>query len=99
MALSLRDLVIDLLMLLAVVTAALSCAGLLVMRSPLQRLHYLGPLAMVSPVLVGLSIAIARNSYSGAGFKALFIALVLVAFSPMLSHQTGQMADARHDAR
>ncbi len=93
----LRDVAIDVLVVLCVVTTALSCAGVLVMRTPLQRLHYLGPLAMVSPVLLGVAVAIARNTYSGASLKALIIALVVALFAPVLSHQTGQMADARHD--
>jgi multisubunit Na+/H+ antiporter MnhG subunit len=94
----LRDVVIDVLVALCVVTTALSCAGVLVMRTPLQRLHYLGPLAIVSPVLLGVAVAIARNTYSGASLKALVIAFVVALFAPVLSHQMGQMADARHDS-
>jgi len=94
---SAREAVIAALLLLAVVTVALSCTGVLVMRTPLQRLHYLGPLAMVAPVLIGIAVALAHGVYAGAGLKALFIALVLAAFAPVLSHQTGQLADARRE--
>lgn len=95
----LRDVLIDGLLALGVLTVALSCLGTLVMRTPLQRLHYLGPLAMVAPMLIGLAVATGRNTYQGAGFKAVFIALAIAAFAPILSHQTGRMADARERTR
>ncbi len=91
----LRDLLIDALLWLGVLTAALSCLGVLVMRTPLQRLHYVGPLAMVAPLLVGIAVAVAHNTYQGAGYKAVFIGLAVAAFAPILSHQTGRMAEAR----
>lgn len=93
-----RDLAIDVLLLGAVAVAVLSCMGVQLMRTAMQRLHYLGPLTMVAPVLVALAVAIARNAYPGAGFKALFIALLLAAFGPILSHQTARMVDGRHEA-
>ncbi len=95
---SARELVIAALVTLAVLTAALSCLGVLVMRTPLQRLHYLGPLTMVSPVLLGVAVALARGVYAGAGWKALFIALVLAAFGPVLAHETARMAEAREES-
>ena len=39
----LRDVLIAILVTLSVITTALSCLGVLLMRTPLQRLHYLGP--------------------------------------------------------
>jgi multisubunit Na+/H+ antiporter MnhG subunit len=96
---SARELAIAVLVLLAVLTAVLSCLGVLVMRSPLQRLHYLGPLTMVAPLLLGSAIALAHGTYAGAGWKALFIALVLAAFGPVLAHETACMAEAREEPR
>jgi multisubunit Na+/H+ antiporter MnhG subunit len=92
-----RDAAIDVLLLLSVLTAVLSCLGILVMRTPLQRLHYVGPLAMVAPVFAGIAVAIAHDTYSGAGFKALFIALGIAGFAPVLSHATGRLAEGRHE--
>jgi multisubunit Na+/H+ antiporter MnhG subunit len=94
----LRDLAIDALLWLGVATAVLSCLGVLVMRTPLQRLHYLGPLAMVAPMLIGVAVALGRNTYAGAGYKSVFIALLIAAFAPVLSHQLGRMASARPEA-
>jgi len=93
----LRDAAIDGLLILGVVTVALSCIGVLVMRTPLQRLHYLGPLSMVAPMLIAGAVAAGRNSYHGAAAKAIFIALLIVAFAPVLSHQMARMADARRE--
>ena len=90
-----REIAIDLLLALAVACAALSCIGILAMRRSLARLHYVGPLVMVCPVLVAIAVAIAKHPYAGAGFKALFIAAILLTFGPMLTHQTGRMVDAR----
>jgi multisubunit Na+/H+ antiporter MnhG subunit len=97
MAVSVAHAAIAALLALAVLVELICCAGILAMRTPLQRLHYLGPLAMVAPGLIGVAIALAHSVYAGAGLKAIFIALVLAAFGPVLSHQTGQLADARHD--
>jgi multisubunit Na+/H+ antiporter MnhG subunit len=80
---------------LTVLLEIICCAGILVMRTPLQRLHYLGPAAMVCPVLVAIAIAVSKNPLSGAGLKASFIAAVLLAFGPALSHATGRTAFAR----
>lgn len=92
-----RDVAIDALLGAAVVVAVLSCAGIQVMRTAMQRLHYLGPLTMIAPVLIGVAVAIARNGYAGAGFKALFIAIVLVVFGPVLAHQTARTVDGRRE--
>ncbi|MEA2720367.1 MAG: multicomponent Na+:H+ antiporter subunit [Candidatus Eremiobacteraeota bacterium] len=80
---------------LAVLVELVCCAGILVMRTPLQRLHFIGPASMVCPVLIALAVAVSKNPLSGAGLKALFIAAVLVAFAPVASHATGRAALAR----
>jgi len=95
----LRDVLIDGLLFAGVVVVALSCLGMLVMRTTLQRLHYLGPLAMLAPVLIGVAVACARNTYGGAGYKAVFIAILVMIFAPVLTHQTARMTEARKDAR
>ena len=95
MAVSLDHIAITVLLALAVLVEIICCAGILAMRTPLQRLHYVGPAAMVCPVLVALAVAVSKNPLSGAGLKALFIAAVLVVFAPVLSHATGRTALAR----
>jgi multisubunit Na+/H+ antiporter MnhG subunit len=95
MAVSVDHAAIAALLALTVLVELICCAGILAMRTPLQRLHYVGPAAMVCPVLVALAVAISKNPISGAGLKALFIAFVMVVFAPVLSHATGRAALAR----
>jgi multisubunit Na+/H+ antiporter MnhG subunit len=80
---------------LAVLAELIACAGILVMRSTLQRLHYVGIAAVVSPVAVALALSFAHKPYAGAGLKAWCIALVMVVFAPIVTHQTGRAAEAR----
>jgi multisubunit Na+/H+ antiporter MnhG subunit len=87
--------VITALVVLAVLVEILCCVGIVVMRTPLQRLHFIGPASVVGPVLLGIAVAFAKHPYPGSGFKAAFIALVLVVFSGMLQHETARAALAR----
>jgi multisubunit Na+/H+ antiporter MnhG subunit len=87
--------VITALVVLAVLVEILCCLGIVVMRTPLQRLHFIGPASVVGPVLIGIAVAFAKHPYPGSGFKAAFIALVLVVFSGMLQHETARAALAR----
>jgi multisubunit Na+/H+ antiporter MnhG subunit len=84
---------------LAVLAELVACAGILVMRTPLQRLHYVGVGAVVATVAVALAISVSQMPYSGAGLKAWCIALVTVIFAPIVTHETGRAADARRDER
>ena len=95
MAVSIDHAIITVLLALVVLVELICCAGILVMKTPLQRLHYVGPAAMVCPVLVALAVAVSKNPISGAGLKAELIALIIVVFAPALSHATGRAALAR----
>jgi len=95
MAVSIDHAIITVLLALVVLIEIVCCAGILVMKTPLQRLHYVGPAAMVCPVLLAIAIAVSKNPLSGAGLKAFFIAAVMVAFGPVLAHATGDAAVSR----
>jgi multisubunit Na+/H+ antiporter MnhG subunit len=95
MAVSADHAVIAVLLALAVLVEAICCVGILVMKTPLQRLHFIGPASMVCPVLIAIAVAVSKNPLSGAGLKAMFIAAVLVVFAPVVSHATGRAALAR----
>jgi multisubunit Na+/H+ antiporter MnhG subunit len=95
MAVSADHAAITVLLALTVLIEVVCCAGILVMKTPLQRLHYVGPATMVCPVLIAIAIAVSKNPLSGAGLKAFFIAAVMVAFGPVLSHATGDAAVSR----
>jgi multisubunit Na+/H+ antiporter MnhG subunit len=84
---------------LAILAETIACAGILVMRTPLQRVHYVGVAAIVSTLCVAVAVSVSQMPYSGAGLKAWFIALVVTVFAPIVTHETGRAADARREER
>lgn len=89
--------VIGALLVLGVIVEVLSVAGLVLMRTSLQRLHFVGPATIVGPVLVGLAIALGTHATPSQGAKGLLIAAVLAIFSGVISHETGCAALAREN--
>jgi multisubunit Na+/H+ antiporter MnhG subunit len=79
-------LVATVLLVAGVVLDGFAVLGLAVMRSPFDRLHYVG-LAGYGGVLVGVSILV-RESFSLIGDKALVTGAILVALGPVLVHTT-----------
>jgi multisubunit Na+/H+ antiporter MnhG subunit len=73
----------------AVLVVYACCLGLLLMRSPLARLHYLGPAALLAPVLVTCAV-ITEEGLSQAGLKAIMVAVLLFVQGPVLSHILGR---------
>ena len=65
------------------------CVGVLVMRDAYDKLHYLGPAAIVGPVAIAAAIVI-REALSQAGIKALLTAALLIVASPVLTHATAR---------
>jgi multisubunit Na+/H+ antiporter MnhG subunit len=66
----------------------LAVLGLLVMRSTLDRLHYVG-MAAYGALLVAVAI-VARQSFSLIGDKALAAGVLLVGVGAVLVHQTAR---------
>lgn len=95
MAIGLDHLVIAALLTLTVLVEIVCCLGILSMKTTLQRLHYVGPITMLAPLLVAIAIAVSKNPLSGASLKAFFIAAVLMVFGPIVSHATGRAAYER----
>lgn len=93
------QLAVAVLLALAVLLGLISAIGALVMRTPLQRLHYVTPAAVGSTFLVALAVSVSQQPYSGAGLKAWCIAATVIVFAPILGHQTGRAADIREDDR
>jgi multicomponent Na+:H+ antiporter subunit G len=65
------------------------CLGVLVMDDAYDKLHYLGPAAIVGPLAVATAVVI-TESFSQAGIKALLTAGLLIVASPVLSHATAR---------
>lgn len=80
---------VDVLLALAVAVELACCLAVVVMDDAYDKLHYLGPAAIVGPLAVAAAIVI-RESLSQAGIKALLTAALLIVASPVLSHATAR---------
>ena len=82
-----REVITDVLLVLAVLTVAASSLGVVRMRTPYARLHYVTPAAVVAPVLVALAVFVTEglNVYTGGAVLAL---VFVIGASPFLSHAT-----------
>jgi monovalent cation/proton antiporter MnhG/PhaG subunit len=82
-----RDVVIDVLLGLAVLTVAAAALGVAVMPDAYARLHYVTPAAIVAPVFVTLAIFVREglDENTGETIVALFFLIVV---APFLSHAT-----------
>ena len=86
---SVSSVAVAVLLTLAVAIELACCLGVLVMRDAYDKLHYIGPAAMLGPVAVAAAIVI-RESFSQAGLKAIVVALLLIIANPVLTHATGR---------
>jgi multisubunit Na+/H+ antiporter MnhG subunit len=89
-----QQLVIDALLGLAVLVALGSVVGLVVARDDLDRLHFLAPASVVSPVLVAGAI-VAREAFDGRAIKALLVAAFFLVLNPILSQATARAQRVR----
>ena len=82
-----KDIVSDILLGLAVLIVAGASVGVLVMRDPYQKLHFVTPAALVAPVLVALAILVQVGVFENAGETFLALLFMVIA-GPFLSHAT-----------
>jgi multicomponent Na+:H+ antiporter subunit G len=85
---------IDLLLIIATASVALTSLGVLVSRDPYQRMHFLAPAATVGTVCVAVAILL-HESMSQLGIKTLISAGVLFLMNPVLTHATARAARTR----
>ncbi len=83
-----RELPVAILLWAGVGLIGVSVAGLLVMRSALDRLHYTGPAAF-GTLLVGVAILV-EESFSLIGDKALAVGVFVVLSGLVLVHVTAR---------
>jgi multicomponent Na+:H+ antiporter subunit G len=86
--------VVGTLLALAVALAWLSVFGLLVMRNPYDRLHAVGPLNILPPILIVAAILV-NDGFSAASAKLLLIVLVMIATGSVLTHAIGRAVRVR----
>jgi multisubunit Na+/H+ antiporter MnhG subunit len=89
-----QQLVIDALLALAVLVAVASTVGLVAARDDLDRLHYLAPASVVSPVLIAAAV-VAREAFDGRAIKALLVAGFFIVLNPILSQATARAQRVR----
>jgi multicomponent Na+:H+ antiporter subunit G len=85
-----RDAIVAVLLAAGVAIELLACAGVVLMRDPLDRLHYVG--ATTAAALCVAAAVVVRDSFSLIGNKALVLAAFLLVTGPVLSHVTARVA-------
>lgn len=89
-----RDVLAGALVVVGVGIELLCCLALLVIDDVYDRLHYLGPAGTLGPLFIALAIAVQRG-YSIASSKALFVALIMAATGPIVTHALARAARVR----
>lgn len=82
-----RAIAVDFFLGLGVAVAIVSSVGILAMRDAYQRLHYVTPVSLLTPVSIGIAILIQSGWSSRSAQTWLAIGFMAIA-SPFLSHAT-----------
>lgn len=80
-----KSTLIDALLSAAVLVTIVSVLGMLRVREPYQRMHYISPPASLSSLLIAMAIFV-QKGLKPESFKALFAALVLVGMNTIVTH-------------
>jgi monovalent cation/proton antiporter MnhG/PhaG subunit len=89
-----RDVLADVLLGLAVAIVLVSTVGLLMMRDVYQKLHFVTPIALVAPVIVGLAVLAQSGLTENTAQTWLALVFIVIA-GPFLSHATIRAARIR----
>jgi multisubunit Na+/H+ antiporter MnhG subunit len=82
-----RNVAVDVILAVAVALVLAAAVGLLAMRDTYQRVHYLTPLALIAPLLLGLAVLV-QSGYSMSSSLTWLALLFVVITGPFLSHAT-----------
>jgi multicomponent Na+:H+ antiporter subunit G len=89
---TLRELVVAALLALGSGLVALGWLGVLLLRDPLDRLHYLGPAGLGACLLV--AAVLVQGGWSLIGWRAILLGGFLLVSAPVLSHATARAIHA-----
>jgi monovalent cation/proton antiporter MnhG/PhaG subunit len=89
-----KDVLIDVLLGLGVLTVLVSCVGVLAMPHVWDALHFLTPATSVAPLLLAGAV-VAEEAMDHQGILAVLIAMFLLVFNPVLTHATARAARIR----
>ena len=84
-----KAIAIDVLLGLAVLLSLACCFGMLRMRDAYQKMHFMAPPASLAVGLIVIAIFL-QQGMKPESFKALFIAVVLVAMNTVVTHATAR---------
>lgn len=91
-----REVASDVLLALAAATVVASAIGMLVVRDPYARVHYVTPAAVVAPVLVALAVFVAQGLDQNTGETVVALVFMVIA-APFLSHATMRAIRVREE--
>ena len=86
--------VVDILVGVAVTLNLLSAIGVLAMRDPYQRLHYLAPPSSLAPLLLTIALFLGEPDKQ-VGCKMLLLVVVVNAINGVVTHATARAARIR----
>jgi multisubunit Na+/H+ antiporter MnhG subunit len=89
-----REVLADVLLGVAVLVVLAASAGILAMRDVYQKLHYVTPVTVVAPVIVGLAV-LAQSGFTENTVETWLAVAFMVAAGPFLSHATIRAARIR----
>jgi monovalent cation/proton antiporter MnhG/PhaG subunit len=98
MGVSWQDVVVAVLLVIGVASVLISCIGLVVMRTAMDRLHFTAPAGTIAPVAFAAAVLV-EEPLSGAGAKAVLVALLILITTPALSHATARASRIREHGR
>jgi monovalent cation/proton antiporter MnhG/PhaG subunit len=93
-----QDVVVGVLLTVGVSSVLISCVGVVVMRTPMDRLHFTAPAGTIAPVAMAVAVLV-EEPLSSAGVKAVLVALLIIVTTPALSHATARAARIREHGR
>ena len=82
-----KDVFSDILLGLTVLDVVVCSIGVLFMRDPYRKLHYVTPAALIAPALVALALMVQHGVYEMTGESFLTLLLMIIA-GPFISHAT-----------
>jgi multisubunit Na+/H+ antiporter MnhG subunit len=88
---SIREAIVALLAGLAVTVQVLCCLGMVVVRSPFDRLHFASAATTVAPPLLALAFLV-DESVSSNTLTAFVVVVLFAVFGPVLVHGTARLA-------
>lgn len=95
---SAREIAAAVLLGIGVLIELLCAVGVLVMRNPFDRLHYLAPATTIGPLALAAAVLVAESD-SQAKIKSVLVAIVILASGPILTHATARAAWTRLQPR